>query len=169
MSMIDGAILFVLMVGVIRGFMSGMIKTAFTLIGWLVALVMASKFAPIFALLLQPIIDNKVGQITLSFFMIVLVIIVITHILAYIALKMLKFLKLGFLDRLGGAVLGVAKGLFKILILLSLTAPILPHLPNVGSSVLIPSLLPFAPIAQKIAGDALTQTWQEIQNPYQSL
>lgn len=111
MSVIDGVILSVLTFGLIRGFMAGAIKTIFTFIGWLFALIIASKIAPILSLLLQPVIDNRVWQITLAFLGIVFIIVVITHILSYLAIKMLKFLKLGFLDKLGGAILGVAKGL----------------------------------------------------------
>ena len=169
MSVIDGVILSVLTFGLIRGFMAGAIKTIFTFIGWLFALIIASKIAPILSLLLQPVIDNRVWQITLAFLGIVFIIVVITHILSYLAIKMLKFLKLGFLDKLGGAILGVAKGLIKVLVLLSLTAPILPHLPNTNSSVLLPSLLLLAPVAKELVGDVLEDMWQEMQNPYQSL
>lgn len=168
MSVIDGVILCFLFMELLRGLMAGAIKTAFVFIGYLTALVMASKLAPQFAPLLQPITDNQLWQITLSFFGIALIIISIVHVAAHILTKTLKLLKLGALDKLGGMVLGLAKGLLKLLILLSLIAPILPYLPAT-SSALVPSLLPFAPVARQWADDAFEQTWQEVQNPYQSL
>lgn len=169
MTVIDGVILFILVWGLLRGFMAGAVKTTFSLLGWLVALVMATKLAPLFALSLQPFIENKVWQITVAFFLIVLVIMTLTHLISWLILKTLKLLKLGLLDKMLGAVLGVAKNTIQVLILLSITSPILPHLPNAGSSVLMQSLLPFAPIAKEVVGQAFKDIWQEMENPYQSV
>ncbi|MDO4895906.1 MAG: CvpA family protein [Moraxella sp.] len=169
MTAIDGIILFILAIGLLRGFMAGAVRTIFSLAGWLLALVLASKFAPIFALFLQPLIENRVWQITMAFLCVVLVIVGLMHLVSWFILKTLKLLKLGLLDKILGAILGVVKNTVKVLILLSITSPILPHLPNAGSSVLMQSLLPFAPVTKEVIGQALKDIWQEMENPYQSV
>lgn len=169
MTVIDGVILFILAIGLMRGFMAGAIKTVMSLVGWILALVIASKLSGDLSVLFAPMVDARIWQITLAFMMVALVVLTVTHLVTYVLSKTVKFLKLGLLDRWFGGMFGVAKSGVKILILMGVTAPVLPHLPNANSSPLLQALLPFAPVAKEVAGEVFDEVWQEVENPYQTL
>ena len=169
MTVFDGVILCWLFVGLWRGFRLGAVKTAIVLAGWFVALIFASKFAPILALFLQPFIDNRVAQITVAFFVIALVVVVIARLIGWLIAKTLNVLKLSPLDRLFGAMLGAFVSLTKILMLLNVASFMLVHLPSAKNSVMIEALLPFAPIAKTVVAHAFDEVWQEVENPYNDL
>lgn len=169
MTIIDGIILFILAIGLIRGFMAGAIKTIMSLVGWILALVIASKLAGDLSVLFATMVDARIWQITLAFMVVVLAVLTVTHLVTYVLSKTIKFLKLGFFDRCFGGMFGVAKSTVKVLILMSMTAPVLPHLPNANSSPLLQALLPFAPVAKEVVGEVFDEVWQEVENPYQTL
>lgn len=169
MNLLDGLILVWLLVGVWRGFRLGAVKSAIVLAGWFVALIFASKFAPILALFLQPFIDGKVAQITVAFFVIALIVVVVARLIGWLIAKTLSALKLNLLDRLFGAVLGAGINLTKILILLNVASLVLIQLPSAKQSVMIKALMPFAPVTQMVVSDVLKEAWQEVENPYKDL
>lgn len=167
MSWVDIIITAVVFIGIWRGFSAGLIKSFASLISWLLALVVASKTAADWAPLFAPLVDGIVLQTALAFIVIMLCVVVVVGMLAGLIARSLKALKLGFVDRIAGAVLGAATGVLKVLIVLSVATPLLALAPQAQSSVLIPSLLPYAPMAKTLLQKAFDTTWNQLENPYQ--
>lgn len=166
MSWIDIIIMAVIFIGIWRGFMAGMIKSFAALISWLLALVVASKTAADWAPIFAAIVDGAVLQTAMAFVVIMLCVVVIVGMIASVIARSLKALKLGFIDRIAGAALGAMTGTLKVLIVLSIVAPLLMLAPQAQSSVLVPSLLPYAPMAKTLLQKAFDTTFNQLENPY---
>lgn len=166
MSWIDLIIMAVVFIGIWRGFSAGMIKSFAALISWLLALIVASKTAADWAHLFAPVVDDVVLQTAMAFIVIMLCVVVVVGMIASLVARSLKALKLGLIDRIAGAFLGAATGILKVLIVLSIATPLLALAPQAKSSVLIPSLLPYAPMAKTLLQKAFDTTWNQLENPY---
>ncbi len=166
MAWLDIIITFVVFMGLWRGFRAGVIKTLAALVSWLLALIIASKMADDFAYWFVGITDSQVLQIAMAFLVVMLAVVVGVQLIASTLTKTVSALKLGFLDRLAGGVLGAGVGVLKVLIVLSIIAPLLLKVPSVQNSVLVPALLPYAPVAKTLLQETLGQTWNQLENPY---
>ena len=166
MAWLDIIITFVVFMGLWRGFRAGVIKTLAALVSWLLALIIASKMADDFAYWFVGITDSQVLQIAMAFLAVMLAVVVGVQLIASTLTKTASALKLGFLDRLAGGVLGAGVGVLKVLIVLSIIAPLLLKAPSVQNSVLVPALLPYAPVAKTLLQETLGQTWNQLENPY---
>ena len=167
MTLIDVFIAFMVLMGLWRGFTAGFVKTAASLVAWLSALIIASRTAKEVAPFVAGFIENPVLQIAAAFLLVALGVVAVVHLLTSIITGTLKTLKLGFVDRLLGGVLGAATGILKVLIILSIASPLLAHLPNWQQSIFAQNLLPLAPIAREQLKSALCVTSQQIQHHYQ--
>lgn len=167
MTIIDACIAFMVLTGLWRGFHAGAVKTAMSLVAWFVALVCASILAKPFAPLFAGVVDNWVLQVSLSFLVITLIVVVLCHVATWIMQKTLKTLKLGFLDKILGGVLGAGRGVLKVLIILSVASPLLIKSTHWQQSMLAQNLLPFAPVAQAMLVEVLGEAWEQVENPYQ--
>lgn len=167
LTFIDIAVLLVVLLSMWRGFGAGFIKSFASLVTWLLVLIVASRTAKMVAPMLADFIENPVLQIAAAFLVVALAVMMGMNIVIAMLQGMLKTLKLGFLDRLFGGMLGAITGILKILVLLSVASPLLTYLPDWQSSLLVQNLLPFAPIATQLLQELLGEAWQQIQNPYQ--
>lgn len=165
MAWLDIIITAVVFLGLWRGFRAGVIKTLAVLVSWLLALIIASNLADEFAYLFAGMSDDRVIQIAMAFLVVMLAVVVIVQLLASALTKTVSVLKLGFLDRVAGGVLGAGVGVLKVLIVLSVIAPML-KLSSVQNSVLVPALLPYAPVAKTLLAKTLGQAWNQLDNPY---
>nr|WP_299039614.1 CvpA family protein [uncultured Psychrobacter sp.] len=162
MSGLDIIIAIVVLIGLWRGFQAGLIKTAVGLMGWFVALIVATRLATSIAPQLSSLVANPVLQTALAFLIVVIVILAIMHLLAFIFSSALKTLNLSVLDKMAGGVLGAAKNTLMVLVVLSISAPLLVQLPQWQTSVLAPELMPYAPIGKELATDMLGMAWGQI-------
>lgn len=168
MTFLDILIVFIVLMGMWRGFGAGCIKTASSLVAWLVAFVIASRIASDFAPMLAVVIDSPVLQVAAMFLLLALAVMTVMQLFIAILIGLVKTLRLGLLDSMLGGVLGAALGILKVLILLSIAAPLLVYLPNWQESILTQNLLPLAPTATELLKQVLGDAWQQIENPYQS-
>ncbi|OAU94364.1 CvpA family protein [Moraxella catarrhalis] len=166
MNWIDIIISIVVLLGIWRGFTAGIIKSMAMLLSWLIALVVASKTANSFSHIFAPFVDNSVLQVAMAFIAIMLITVLLVGTAASLLSRSFKALKLGFLDRIGGGVFGAATGVLKVLVVLSIISPVLALMPVAQSSVLVPSLLPYAPVAKNLLHKAFDSTWNQLENPY---
>ncbi|UNU73589.1 CvpA family protein [Moraxella nasovis] len=166
MTLIDIGISFVVFLGLWRGFNAGAVKTATSLIAWLLALIVASKTVKQVAPLFENVVSDPILQVAAAFLVLALIVVTVVHLLARAVVGTLKALHLGFLDRMLGGVLGSLVGVLKVLIVLGITSPFLIHLPTWQESALAQSLLPYAPMAKQLLQEAFGTAWQQIQNPY---
>lgn len=162
MSGLDIIIAIVVLIGLWRGFQVGLIKTAVGLMGWFVALIAATRLASSIAPQLSSLVANPVLQTALAFLIVVIVILAIMHVLAFIFSSALKTLNLSVLDKMAGGVLGAAKNVLMVLVVLSISAPLLVQLPQWQTSVLAPELMPYAPMGKELATDMLGMAWGQI-------
>lgn len=162
MSGLDIVIAIVVLIGLWRGFQAGLIKTAVGLVGWLIALVAATRLASSIAPQLSSIVENPVLQTALAFIVVVIIILAIMHALAFFFASALKTLNLGIVDKMAGGVLGAAKNVLMVLVILSISAPLLVQMPLWQTSVLAPSLMTYAPMGKDLAADMLGVAWSQI-------
>ncbi|MBU5616010.1 CvpA family protein [Psychrobacter sp. TAE2020] len=162
MSGIDIIIAVVVLIGLWRGFQVGLIKTAVGLAGWFIALIAATRLASSVAPQLSSIVQNPVLQTALAFLAVVIVILTVMHSLAFVFSSALRTLRLGIVDKMAGGVLGAAKNVLVILVILSISAPLLVQTPQWQASVIAPELLPYAPIGKALAADVLGAAWDQI-------
>ncbi len=166
MSFIDIAIILVVVFGMWRGFGAGMIATLTSLVAWFLALVVASHAAADFAPLFVTVVDDPVLQVALAFLVVILIVLAVVNIFSSLLKRTTKALKLGFIDRIGGGALGAITGILKVLIVMSLIAPLLAKTPSWQSAVLAPSLVPYAPVAKTLLQKTFGEAWKQIANPF---
>jgi membrane protein required for colicin V production len=162
MSGLDIVIAVVVLVGLWRGFQVGLIKTAVGLVGWFIALIAASRLAASVAPQLSGIIQNPVLQMAGAFLLVVIAILAIMHLVAFVFSGVLKTLRLGVLDKMAGGILGAAKNVLMVLVILSISAPLLVQMPQWQTSVLAPELLPYAPIGKALVSDMFGMAWEQV-------
>jgi membrane protein required for colicin V production len=117
--MIDILIISVLAFALIRGLFKGFIVSVFSLVGWIVALLMANAYATTAAGYISNFGDIS-GRFSfiLSFILIVIAVVLVFHFLAKMLKSIAKAILLGWLDKL----LGAAFSFCKYLLILSLAA-----------------------------------------------
>lgn len=109
MNWLDIVILVVLVISIIAGLSAGLIKVLFTLIGGIIGVVLAGRFSDSLGSKMTFISSASTAKIV-AFIIILLVVMIIAAVLAYIVRKIASAILLGWVDRLGGAVLGLLLG-----------------------------------------------------------
>ena len=151
MNTIDIVILIILLIGGLNGLRQGFIKAFANLAGWILALIVAAKYASILAPSMHSLSADPVVQKIAAFAFIVLMIVVLTWIVTYLLNGILKSLKLGPLNRLAGGIFGGLKGLLVVLITIQGVGPWVESSPHWKQSKFIQSLLPYAPWAAQMS------------------
>ena len=162
MSWLDIVIGVVVLIGLWRGFQVGLIKTAVGLVGGFIALNAASRLAASVAPQLSGIVQNPVLQMASAFLLVVIAILAIMHLVAFVFSGVLKTLRLGVLDKIAGGILGAAKNVLMVLVVLSISAPRLVQMPQWQTSVLAPELLPYAPVGKALVSDMFGMAWDQV-------
>ncbi len=162
MNTIDIFILIILLIGGLNGLRQGFIKAFANLIGWILALVIAAKYATILAPSMSALSTDPVVQKIAAFAFIVLLIVVLTWIATWLLNSILKTLKLGPLNRLAGGIFGSLKGLLVVLITMQGIGPWVESSPHWKQSKVVQSLLPYAPWAAELSKDAANQALHHI-------
>ena len=162
MNAIDIFILIILLIGGLNGLRQGFIKAFANLAGWILALIVAAKYASILAPSMLALSSDPVVQKIAAFAFIVLVIVVLTWIATSLLNGILKSLKLGPLNRLAGGVFGGLKGLLVVLITIQGVGPWVESSPHWKQSKFIQALLPYAPWAAQMSKDAANEAMHHI-------
>ena len=162
MSGLDIVIAIVVLIGLWRGFQVGLIKTAIGLVGWFIALIAATRLAGVVSPQLTGIVQNPVLQMATAFLLVVIAILAVMHLMAFVFSGVLKTLRLGVLDKMAGGVLGAAKNVLMVLVVLSVSAPLLVQMPQWQTSVLAHELMPYAPMGKALVSDVLGMAWDQV-------
>lgn len=165
MGGLDLTIMVIVLVGLWKGFQAGFIRSFVGLVGWFVALVAATRLANDVAPNFSQWVASPVLQTALGFLSVVLAVMVVMSMVVWLLSQILKAFKLSLLDKIAGAVLGVAKNVVVVLVMLSVLAPVLIKTSWWQSSVLAPELLPYAPMAKTLLVDMFGEAWQQINQP----
>lgn len=162
MNTIDVFILIILLTGGLNGLHQGFIKAFANLTGWILALIVAAKYASVLAPSMSSLSSDPVVQKIAAFAFIVLMIVVLTWLVTYLLNGILKTLKLGPLNRLAGGVFGGLKGLLVVLITIQGVGPWVESSPHWKQSKFIQALLPYAPWAAQMSKEAANEALHHI-------
>jgi membrane protein required for colicin V production len=109
MNWLDIVIIIALIIPILAGLMLGFIKTVLSLTGMIVGVILASNFYDELAGILPFVSNPNIANI--AAFIIILVVVILLAIVAAILLRaILRAMALGWVDRVGGAVLGFVTG-----------------------------------------------------------
>ena len=109
MNWLDILLIILLIASAIGGLITGLIKTVFSLVGLIVGIILAGHFYVPFSAYLGFIPTEK-GPLIAAFIIIFLAVMIIATILGILFTKLISAMLLGWINRLGGAVLGVFLG-----------------------------------------------------------
>ena len=118
MNWLDIVILVLLVISAIGGFATGLIKTVFSLVGLIVGVVLAGHFYVGFSNYLT-FIPGDNGPRVAAFIIIFLIVMIVAALLGILLTKIVSAIMLGWVNRLGGAVLGVILGAFFVAAILA--------------------------------------------------
>lgn len=163
MSGLDLAVMGFVLIGLWRGFVNGLVRTTMNLVSWLVALFVATKFAHILLPIFNDVVDTPIFRTALAFLAVFLLVIAGLQFGVYLISKLLKVVKLSWLDKMAGGVIGAGVGILKVLVVLSFTAPLLVHTQLWRNSPLTQALVPYAPLAKTL----LTQMANEVYDEFE--
>lgn len=122
MTYLDYILLAVLAVFFVKGIFKGLIRQVMSLAGMIAGLVLAWKFYPVIAVWGVKLGIHQTISMIISFAIIYVLVIVITRLLTKLLDKTIKFLFLGWINRLAGGIFGLAEGLLLIVIILVLVS-----------------------------------------------
>lgn len=119
MNWLDWVLLIILAFSIISGLKEGLVKTVFGIAGMIVGVILAGRFYTLLAPRLTFIPQENLSKIA-AFVIIAAAIILIANILGSIFKKVVSMLTLGWVDRLSGALLGLALGAISLGVSLAL-------------------------------------------------
>lgn len=114
MTLVDWAIVIVLVGFVVGGFAQGFFRTACSLVGLILGLSLASYHYGHIAALLMPLVRIEAVADAIGFFLIAILVLAIANFIGNLLGKALDWMGLGCLDMLGGGVLGFFQGIIFI-------------------------------------------------------
>lgn len=162
MNGLDITILLILLMGGLNGLRQGFVKALANLLGWVLALILAAKYAVTVAPLMSVLSMDPVVQKIAAFAVIILFVVVLSWILSAFLDSLLKTLKLGPLNRLAGGMFGGVKGLLIVLIAMQGLGPWVESSPYWRQSKLVQGLLPYAPLATELSKSVANQALEEM-------
>ena len=118
MNQVDIAILIVIVISSAFGLWRGFIKEVLSLLSWIAALVVARLYSEPLADRLVSLIDSSSIRYVTAFCLLFVMVIMIGTLINHFMTKVLTITGLKFLDKLLGAVFGVARGTVIILVIL---------------------------------------------------
>ena len=162
MNTLDIILLVILLLGGLNGLRQGFIKAFANFVGWILAVIVAAKYAVLLAPAMSSLSQDPVVQKIAAFAFIVLVIVICTWVITAFLNGLLKSLKLGPLNRLAGGAFGSLKGLLVVLITMQGVGPWVESSPHWKQSKFIQFLLPYAPLATELSKGAASEAFHQI-------
>jgi len=138
LTWIDWCVLATVLISLILGVVRGVVREFFSLLGWGVAFWLAKSFSVMGALWLTPFISSETIRLMVSFGLFFVAGLLLTGLVGYLTNAMVTSVGLGVLNRVLGAVFGLARGGFLVVIMVLLAGMTsLPTQPQWKSSVFI--------------------------------
>lgn len=107
---LDIVIAVLLVISIVGGLMAGLIKILLTIAGLIVGLVLAGNYSGSLAERLTFISDARAAEVV-AFVLIMVIVMIIAAILAFVIKKIASAILLGWVNHLGGAILGLLLGM----------------------------------------------------------
>ena len=118
MTQVDNLILAVIAISSAYGVRRGFIKEIMSLLSWIAALLVSRVYSVSLASILENLIDNPSVRYVIAFSVLFVIIIMLGTLLNHLMSKLLVVTGLKTIDRLLGAVFGVARGTVIVLVFL---------------------------------------------------
>jgi len=118
MTQVDNLILAVIAISSAFGVRRGFIKEIMSLLSWIAALLVSRVYSVSLASILENLIDNPSVRYVIAFSVLFVIIIMLGTLLNHLISKLLVVTGLKTIDRLLGAVFGVARGTVIVLVFL---------------------------------------------------
>jgi membrane protein required for colicin V production len=144
MNPLDWTIALVLAISTVTAFLRGLIRSVVSLAGMLLGVVAACWYAPKVAVYLVRWLTPFAFAEIVAFVLILAGVFIVAALLGKLLHSAAGAVGLGFLNRLGGACFGFARGVLLLAALILPMAPFLHSFAAAKSSVLLPYLLPAA-------------------------
>lgn len=145
LNWLDLTVLALVGVPALLGFRAGLIRGAATLAGIIVGIILASQFQGLAARLLGLVIEDETMARAAGFVLILFASILAAWLLAALLQRVLSLLLLGWLDRVGGALLGLLMGA----LIASVVLLVMDLLPIPGARAAVEGSA-FAPLFQRL-------------------
>lgn len=139
----DWTIITVIAISMLLSVLRGFIREAMSLVGWVLAFLVAMIFSDRLAFLLTGSIEDETGRHVVAFAALFVLTLITVALLARLLQSLISFAGLGLLDRLLGMGFGFARGVFLLLAAVVMVRP-LAHPENFAwwqESLLLPHLL----------------------------
>lgn len=146
----DWCILAAISASTLLGAFRGLVREAFSLAGWVAAMVVARMFYRDLDRLLVDSISTPSVRMVAAFLLLFVATLLISSMLAYLVQTLTQAAGLGWSDRLLGAAFGVARGLILTLVLLMSAAPYVAKDPWWQRSRLAPVFMHYAFFGQEL-------------------
>ena len=117
MNWVDAIIIIVALISAYIGYKQGLIRTVFSFIGLIVGVVLAGQWSDSLANLLSS--DRAQWAYIVAFAIILIVVLVAANLAGAVLKGFIKFMMLGWLDSLGGIVLGLLVGAIAVAAILT--------------------------------------------------
>ena len=120
MTIFDYLVLFIASCSIIIGVMRGLVKEVFSLLGWVVALVLANTFVETMAGWLPPVIPGVPIRLIVAFIVLFIAVRLLVGLLSMTLASMVKASGLSSVDRGLGAVFGLLRALIIVIVVVML-------------------------------------------------
>src|SRR4051812_43707367 len=115
MTGLDIAVIGLVLISTLLAFWRGLIRVAVSLATWIVGFIEAVKLSPQLGPLL-PLVEQPTARYLAAFLLILVGVLIVGALIGLILSRAARAIGLGFLDRLLGAVFGLARGLLIVLL-----------------------------------------------------
>lgn len=116
MNWIDYTVCAILVLSVLVGLWRGLIREVLSLAGWLLALFLAGRFAPMLALSFPQDFATPLARQLIAAIVIFLLVSLVTGLIALLVAKAVHAVGLGLIDRILGAIFGFCRGALIVLV-----------------------------------------------------
>ena len=120
MIWVDYAILGLIFISLVIGLFRGLIKEAFSLFTWIVAIWIGLSFSRELSAFLEPMISYPSARIAASFALLFFLTLILGSIISYLLNELVKKTGLTGTDRFAGMLFGIARGMVVVAVLVML-------------------------------------------------
>jgi len=120
MNWLDITILVICIAGIIQGLVKGFVRQAFSLMGFILAIIIAFRYHDLLARYLNKWIQHPVALTVISFVIILVIVILLFKLVGLAARAAIAAIQIGWVDRFVGGAFGLVRSVLLVAILFAL-------------------------------------------------
>lgn len=149
----DGVIIAIILVSAGMGLVRGLVQEAFSLAGWIAALLVARTFYPAFDAMLVDSVSTPSLRHLFAYAGLFIGTLVVARLLGYAVMSLIDVVGLKWPDRFLGGIFGAGRGLILVLSLLILMQPYVDHDPWWHEAQLPRAFMQYAYLGKELRDD----------------